>query len=185
MTPVHMSLCVILAAAAGCARTSADRPLAGPDEPAGRVERPRTPAKAPVAAKNGRPVTVSGVFIDDQLATACGIPLVPEAYFEYDSAAVEPGDNPILRRIADCLTTGPLHGRKIELRGYSDPRGPAEYSEQLGVSRAQSVSDFLTTQGVEPDDITIHPGGQPAPAPDVPSDWPYERRVDIALLPTD
>lgn len=197
MRAVHVSLCVLLASAAGCARTSADRPVehADDDDVAERVdarlEAEERKALPPAAAVDDdddddeRPVEITGVFIDTSLATACGIPLVPEAYFEFDQAALEPQDNILLRRISDCLTTGPLRDRKVELRGYSVPSGGDAYKDKLGMSRAEAVHDFLSMQGVAPDNIVVRSGGEAAAAPEAPSDWPYERRVDVVLLPVD
>lgn len=198
MKIVHTALVGCLAAAAGCARTAADRPLMEPDESEERAERPpiaapvepataipEAPAEVPAEAPPARLPTITGVFIGDDLATACGLPLVPETFFEYDSAAVDPGDNALLRLVADCLATGPLQGRKVLLRGYNDPRGSRNYREQLAHARASSVGDFLAAAGVPPDDITVVAAGEADPAPEAPSEWPYERRVDIVLLPVE
>jgi outer membrane protein OmpA-like peptidoglycan-associated protein len=192
MTAVHVSLGVALVVAAGCARTAADRPVAPREEMIERdeddliaeaEEREALPPAPPVEAEAGPPLEVSGIFIDEPLALACGIPLEPEDYLQYDSTAPEPEDNPLLRRLAECLTTGPLRGRKVEVRGHTDPRVSDEYGARLGMSRADSVRDFLTAQGVHPDDVLISPGDEPGPSPEAPSDWPYERHVHIVLLP--
>jgi peptidoglycan-associated lipoprotein len=197
MRAVHLSLCVLLASAAGCARTRADRPVEhADDDVAERVdaaliaeaeERKALPPARDVEARTdtAMPIEITGVFIDVPLATACGIPLEPESYFEFDSSALEPEDNILLRRIAECLTTGPLRDRKVELRGHTDPRGSTEYDDKLGMSRAESVSDFLSQLGVDPESIVVVPAGEAGAAPEAPSDWPYERRVDVVLLPVE
>lgn len=181
----HRHLVVLLAAAAGCARTSADRPLTGPDETA-PVRAPPEPAEPrPEAAETelSPPSTVTGVFIEDTLANACGLPLVPEGYFQYDSATIEPDANALLRLIAECLATGPLQGRRVELRGFNDPRAARESREELALERARLVAEFLATEGVPPDYIEVRATGEAGAAPDALSDWPYARRVDIVLLP--
>jgi outer membrane protein OmpA-like peptidoglycan-associated protein len=195
MRAVHVSLCVLLASAAGCHKTSADRPVEHPGDVAERVdealiaeaeEREALPpaAAAPAEPAGERRVEITGVFIDVPLATACGIPLSPEAFFEFDSAAPGPEDNILLRRVAECLTIGPLRERKVELRGHT-AAGRDEYSDKVGMSRAESVSDFLATQGVDPESIIVRSAGEASAAPEAPSDWPYERRVDVVLLPAD
>ncbi|MDC0717193.1 OmpA family protein [Nannocystis bainbridge] len=196
MRAVHLSLWVLLATGAGCHKTSADRPVEHPEDVAERVDdalvaeaeerRSLPPATAiPGEPAGERPLEITGVFIDVPLATACGIPLAPEAYFEFDVAARAPENNILLRRVAECLTTGPLNDRRIELRGYSDPRGGDGYGDRLGMSRAQSVSEFLAMQGVDPESIVVRAAGEAGAAPEAPSDWPYERRVDVVLLPTE
>lgn len=184
---------MLLACASGCAKTAADRPLAHADDQddddddalvaeAGR--RSALPAE-PAGQPPQQAAELTGVFVDPSLAATCGIPVEPEPYFEYDSAAVEPEDNPLLRRLADCLTTGPLAGRKVELRGHTDPSVTREDNDQVSMSRAESVRSFLTVEGVAPDAIEVSPDGDTAAIPEAPSDWPYERRVDIVLLPVD
>jgi outer membrane protein OmpA-like peptidoglycan-associated protein len=196
MRAVHLSLCALLAATAGCARTRADRPVEHADDVAERVddaliaeaeERKALPPARDVEAGAAAemPVEITGVFIDVPLATACGIPLEPEAYFEFDSSRIEPEDNILLRRVAECLTTGPLRDRKVELRGHTDPRGSTEYNDKLGMSRAESVAEFLATLGVDPEGIVVRSAGEAGAAPEAPSDWPYERRVDVVLLPVE
>ncbi|PCC72540.1 Outer membrane protein OmpA [Nannocystis exedens] len=195
MRAVYVSLCVLLAAVAGCHKTSADRPVEHPDDVAERddealiVEAEEREALPPAVGVEAEPagerrVEITGVFIDVPLATACGIPLAPEAYFEFDSAAPEPEDNILLRRVAECLTTGPLREHKVELRGYAAANRD-EYNDKVGMSRAESVREFLATQGVDPESIVVRSGGEAGAAPEAPSDWPYERRVDVVLLPTD
>lgn len=210
MRAIHLPLSVLLAAAPGCARTSADRPLEHADdaddaddviddvddddddddnnETAGAdgvAEAERRDALPPAPGAEPQ-ADITGVFIDDALAAACAIPRDPEPYFEYDSAAAEPEDNPLLRRLADCLVTGPLSGRKVELRGYTGPSGATELVDgDTSMARAESVRSFLLVQGVAPEGITVRPGGETGAMPDGPSDWPHERRVDIVLLPSE
>ncbi|HEY8377334.1 MAG TPA: OmpA family protein [Nannocystis sp.] len=179
---------VVLLAAAGCARTSADRPLTGPDEPAAVPEPPAPappppPEPAPAAGEPGPSPTVTGVFIEDTLAAACGLPALPEGYFQYDSATIEPDANALLRLVAECLATGPLQGRRVELRAYNDPRADREIREELALAHAREVADFLAGEGVPPDNIEVSATGETAAAPDALSDWPYARRIDVVLLP--
>ena len=190
MRALAVSLSLLVAAAAGCAKTSADTATRRADEGARAAERAERREAAehkptPLEGETDLPVSVTGVFLDPSLATACGIPVVPEAYFAYDSAKIEPGDNILLHEVANCLTTGPLRGRSVELRGHTDPRGSEGYNEKLGMSRAATVGDYLSQHGVAPETITVKSAGEAGAAPETPSDWPYERRVDIVLLPVE
>src|SRR5690606_27973988 len=118
-----------------------------------------------------RPVQITGVFIDDALATPCGISFPSEPFFEYDSAANEPADNPLLRRLADCLVTGSLAGRKVGLRGHTEPDDDRAYRDMVGMSRAEAVRSFLIARGVAPDAIEVEANGETGVIPDAPSAW--------------
>lgn len=160
-----------LALAGGCARTSADDSRA--------VQDPATPAAEPTST-GARALTVTGINVDPELARTCGM-ATPKAFFEYDSTQVEGADNSGLEALAVCVTTGPLKDRRLELVGHADPRGTDAYNAQLGRSRADSVHDFLVTQGVAADRMTARSEGERGTDPADASAWPYDRRVDIRL----
>lgn len=173
---------LVALAAAGCARRSADQAAAYyyPDEPSSAPDR-----RADEYLGRGElPLTVSGIFLDQELVTACEIRLPPKAYFEFDSADLDLESNRTLSDVATCVTTGPLRGRKLELVGHTDPRGSDDYNKQLGRSRAESVRDFLLDQGLPQSTLSTRSVGERDADPD-PSEWAYERRVDIRLLPAD
>ena len=66
--------------------------------------------------------TVTGITVERSLAEACKVPL-PETFFEFDSAKLEPQAPYALDSIAKCLSTGPLQGQDVLLVGRADPRG--------------------------------------------------------------
>ena len=65
-----------------------------------------------------------------------------------DEEELLPTDRDVLQQVATCLTTGPLHGKAVQLVGRSDPRGTDEYNLGLGSRRARAVSDYLARLGV-------------------------------------
>src|SRR5258706_13763146 len=91
--------------------------------------RPVTPANVPNTE------TASGIRISEEIRTKCGIS-DEEAYFAFDSAVLREGDKVPLDKVAVCFTTGPLKGRTVRLVGHADPRGPNQYNQDLGHSRA-------------------------------------------------
>lgn len=127
-----------------------------------------------------RSLSVTGVNVDPSLLSACGLPSA-NAYFEFDSAQVKSDDQNTLGLVAQCLTTGPLQGQRIEIVGHTDPRGTDEYNYQLGKSRAQSVSDYLSARGVGGGNITVTSLGESMSNATDELGWSYERRVDIRL----
>jgi len=127
-----------------------------------------------------RSLTISSVYIDPKIATLCGM-TQPKAYFEFDSAVVEEADDRSLSTLAQCATTGPLKGRKLDLIGHTDPRGTDEYNAKLGKSRSQAIADHLTKEGMEASTMSVKSEGEQGADPTSPEEWPYDRRVDIKL----
>jgi peptidoglycan-associated lipoprotein len=198
MRILHSIAPLLLALPIGCGKTSTDRAPSEPREGETHGERAREERKsdrqtAGTTSGTGEakrtsyadyPVTVTGVFIEPTLATACGLTVSPRAFFEFDSTDLDKGDAAVLRHVANCLATGMLAGRRVELIGHADPRGPDAYNDELGRSRAQSVQDFLVSHGVTTDNIEVRSAGAQGASPSDPSEWPYDRRVDVVLVPS-
>jgi peptidoglycan-associated lipoprotein len=127
-----------------------------------------------------RSLSVTGVNIDPSLLSACGIPSA-NAFFEFDSAQVKTDDQNTLHLVAQCLASGPLMGQKVEIVGHTDPRGTDEYNYQLGKSRAQSVSEYLSGRGVGAGNVSVTSYGESMSSATDERGWAYERRVDIRL----
>ncbi len=164
-----------LTLAPACARTSADdvQPVQEPSSPN---------AEPQPAAAGSRSYSVSGIYLDPELARTCGV-TQPKAFFEFDSAAVEGADNSNLTALATCMSTGPMKDRQLELVGHADPRGTDEYNQRLGKSRAQSVQDFLAGAGVPFERMSTRSEGERGADETNASEWPYDRRVDIRIAP--
>ncbi len=95
---------------------------------------------------------------------------------------------------------------KLSLGGYTDERGTDEYNDALSELRAQSVKDFLVSQGIAAEKIDTSAYGKQKPLDKTtvsdlqtqnpnqpPEKWvrdsratwlAYNRRVDIILMPT-
>jgi peptidoglycan-associated lipoprotein len=164
---------LFVALGAGCSKSSTDTA-----RPAGES---RDVAADPPAG-NDRSLMVSGVYLDPGLASSCGITGLG-AFFEFDSAQVEPGDSGALAQLATCLSSGPLQGQRVVVVGHADPRGTDEYNLKLGRSRAQSVEGFLVERGVTAANVAVETQGERGADPAQPEEWPYDRRVDIRLAP--
>lgn len=160
------------------------------DKRSAQVAEPPPPALEPAPAPPPEPpaqpraevreTTVTGVFVDPTIASACGI-TPPKAFFEFDAAKVQQSDRDTLRAVAQCLSSGPLKGQALRVVGHADPRGPDEYNQKLGKSRAESVAEYLSNQGVERGKInTLSRGEEMATGTDE-HGWAYDRRVDIRL----
>ena len=138
----------------------------------------------PVPAAGPKPTkptySTTGIRVDKTILTTCGIS-TPRAYFEFDSADVKAADTSTLNLVAQCFTTGPMKGKSMQVVGHADPRGTDEYNQKLGKSRAVSVEEFLVARGVADDKVVTGSHGE-AEATDDPSEFAFDRRVDIQLV---
>jgi len=74
------------------------------------------------------------------------------AYFDTSHAELSPAARRDLDRAATWLAT---NGRaRVLVEGHSDQRGDARPNQALAERRANSIRDYLVTQGVEGDRIT-------------------------------
>jgi peptidoglycan-associated lipoprotein len=126
---------------------------------------------------NGNKVSMS-----TDLRHVCGIEDTGAApKFDFDSALLSPTDRSELDQLAQCMTTGALAGKKVELVGRADPRGEAEYNMNLGAIRANSVKLYLAKLGVASTRFeTTSRGSMDASGHDEAS-WAVDRRVDLRL----
>ena len=177
---VHRSL-VVMAALALCVSACSDEKEArrSPGAISGTV----ATAKPSADANNPKPdddATRGNLNISDEIRKACGL-TDSEAYFAFDSAHVRPEDQKVLKKLADCFSTGPLKGREMRLVGHADPRGSADYNLTLGGRRADNVKAVIVTQGLDAKKIaTTSRGAMDATGTDE-ATWAKDRRVYVTL----
>ncbi len=148
--------------------------------PAAEVPAPASSATAPAPSAEKDEGTTAQVNIDEAIRKACGIEST-DAYFDYDSAAVKPKDKAILKKLADCFTSGPLKGKQMLLVGHADPRGETEYNMLLGQRRADNVKKGVVAAGLADGQAeTSSRGAMEATGTDEQT-WAKDRRVDIKL----
>jgi len=70
-----------------------------------------------------------------------------------------------------------------EIIGHTDSRGSAEYNQSLSERRAQSVADYLYSQGIESSRITVKGEGENSPkaSNDTPEGRMANRRVEVII----
>jgi len=130
--------------------------------------------------KPGDDATRGNLNISDEIRKACGL-TDSEAYFAFDSAHVRPQDQKILKKLADCFSTGAMRGREMRLIGHADPRGSADYNMALGGKRSDNVKLIISGQGLSAQRIaTTSRGAMDATGTDEAS-WASDRRVDVNL----
>jgi peptidoglycan-associated lipoprotein len=120
------------------------------------------------------------VTVDRTLMERCGL-TEAQLYFPYDSAEVKGNGDKRVEMMANCLVSGNLKGKELVLIGYTDPRGTAEYNEQLGKSRAESIADLLVGAGMPKEKLVIKSAGEREASTEK-DEWPTDRRVEVALV---
>jgi outer membrane protein OmpA-like peptidoglycan-associated protein len=105
-----------------------------------------------------------------------------DVLFEVNGAALQPGAQAELLRLADYLNRNP--DRKIMIEGHTDNTGGSDYNLQLSQLRAQSVDSYLVSSGVPPERIRAIGYGETRPeAPnDSATGRQQNRRVEIVIL---
>jgi peptidoglycan-associated lipoprotein len=146
---------------------------------------PPPPAAAPVqpTAANPKPddnPTQSNINISDEIRKACGI-TDAEAHFAFDSAMIREQDRTVLKKLADCFTSGPLKGRGMRLVGHADPRGDDEYNRVLGQRRADNVKSAINSAGLDQSRMQTTSRGEDDAVGSDETGWAKDRRVDIVL----
>jgi len=146
-----------------------------------RQATPPPPAVAPALAS--RPTGDSGrsnVAIAADIRAACGLS-DSEAFFPYDSATVRSEDRAILKKLADCFSTGPLKNREMRLVGRADPRGDEEYNYLLGQRRADNVKSGIASSGLVEGRVATTSRGEEDANGNNEAGWARDRRVDVML----
>ena len=103
----------------------------------------------------------------------------PEGGAALDSVALAQ-----IGRLARVLNTTAMGGSCLKLVGHSDSTGDAELNRQMGVRRAVAVREVLAAQIDTPARIaTIESRGEDRPIARLPSNSPWQRRVEIWAQP--
>lgn len=169
---------VLSAATALCMVACGGAEQAHPVTPAAASIQPPEQAAASAPAPNTP--TAANVYISEEILRACNIPDA-DAYFAFDSSRLTSFDGVPLDAVATCFTSGPLAGRKMQLVGHADPRGPTDYNMTLGQSRADSVATYLEGRGLGTAVITTTSRGAMDATGRDETGWAHDRRVDILL----
>jgi len=170
-----------LAALLPCLIACGSEPPPPAQAPVASTEPP--PAAEPAPAANPKPddnPNQSNIRVSEDIKKACGLSDA-DAYFAYNSDAVRESDRAVLKKIADCFTTGPLKGRQMKLVGHADPRSEEEYNLLLGGRRADNVKGAIIAAGMDQAKVTSTSRGELDATGTDEASWARDRRVDILL----
>ena len=175
----------------GCAKkpattasTSAPAPAAAP-APAPRATPPATaapstaaPAPAPAPAPLAGPAAAR-----PSPKEFAAVDALKDVHFEFDKYDIRPEDAKTLDANASWLKSNAENLVLIE--GHCDERGTNEYNLALGERRAKATMNYLVSQGVQTNRITIISYGEERPVCNEKTDscWAKNRRAHFLVKP--
>ncbi len=137
--------------------TAAPAPGAPPPATPGRI--PEAPAPAvPVPTPAGTPPAPTAPPPPKEFTA---IEALKDIHFDFDKSDIRPGDVNILDENAKWMKENPDY--LILIEGHCDERGTNEYNLALGERRAKSTMNFLVSQGVQANRITLISYGEERP----------------------
>lgn len=103
--------------------------------------------------------------------------------FDVDSARIKPQFQGTLSEVARTLADNPQS--YIEVYGHTDSTGSPEYNQDLSEQRAQSVVQFMQSNGVMPQRLFWQGHGETRPIADndTPQGRQMNRRVQLRIVP--
>ena len=158
-----LSLVLVTALAAGCAKKATQAPPAPPPAPPQAQPEPPTPPPAPPAPVEQAPAPSRAEF--------------EPVYFDLDSSALREDARAALDRNARALREN--GGASVTIEGHCDERGTVEYNQALGERRAQAARDYLVSAGIANARIQIISYGKERPFAEGhdESSWQQNRRA--------
>jgi peptidoglycan-associated lipoprotein len=192
---IVVALLTIPVVLAGCAKRPATSAAAAPP-PAGAVvttpPAPAPPAPAPAAppAAVTPPPAPATAAPQTPPATArpspkefVSVPELKDIHFDFDKYDIRPGDAKILDTNASWLKSNP--DQLVLIEGHCDERGTNEYNLALGERRAKATMNYLVSQGVQANRITIISYGEERPVCTEHNEacWSKNRRAHFLVKP--
>lgn len=144
--------------------------------------RASAPAPAPVVQKAPEPLKISEEEMRAREKTSAMQALMNEdVYFDYDSAALAPAAQEILKKKAIALNK--YSNISITIEGHCDERGTNEYNLALGERRAESAKKFLIDLGLAASRFTTISYGEEKPVGTSSNEeaWVKNRRAHFVL----
>ena len=104
-----------------------------------------------------------------------------DVLFDFDSANLKSGAREKLARVSGILLAQP--GLDIQVEGHTDSVGPDSYNQRLSEQRANSVRDYLVSQGIQQSAVGTSGLGesQPVVSNDTSAGRQRNRRVELVV----
>ena len=104
-----------------------------------------------------------------------------EALFDHDKSVLKPAGKAALTELNNAIKAKGARVVDIDVIGHTDSDGTEEYNQALSVRRAQSVRDYMVSEGVDPAIIDVSGEGElnPIASNATKEGRAQNRRVDI------
>ncbi|MHB1202473.1 MAG: OmpA family protein [Acidithiobacillus sp.] len=114
---------------------------------------------------------------------AINLRLSGQSFFKTNSTELATNSSAALNNIAQVLNQYP--NSRVLVTGYTDNTGSPGYNLQLSRDRAQTIANYLITQGVDPARIQVVGMGEAGPIASnaTPAGRQLNRRVEITVIP--
>ena len=111
------------------------------------------------------------------------IPEVKAVHFDFDRALIRSDDAKVLDANVEYLKNNV--DTLVLIEGHADERGTAEYNLALGERRARAARDYLVSQGIAADRISLVSFGEERPecSEHVETCWARNRRAEFLIKP--
>ncbi len=103
-----------------------------------------------------------------------------DVLFRTDEAVLADATGDRLFQLAGTLAG--MRDISVQLDGFADERGDAEYNQSLSERRVQYIRDQFVAAGVHPDRINATAHGESVAQDDTPDSFALERRVSVKLF---
>ncbi len=127
--------------------------------------------------------TVTPVPGEDGETAGIAVRFDNDLLFDLGQATLRSGVQADLRDLAASLRTYSDHDAVIV--GHASTDGPTDFNQSLSERRARAVSDFLIAQGVRASSLDAYGRGEMEPLAGIPGESPLNRRVEIAIYPSE
>jgi peptidoglycan-associated lipoprotein len=185
----HLAITSLLVAAvvlSGCAKRPATTQAAAPPPTGAASMTPSTPPASqiqPTTPPAGPAPATAAPATRPPVKDFVAIPELADIFFDFDKYDIRPVDAKTLDSNANWLKSNPNHLVLIE--GHCDERGTNEYNLALGERRAKSTMNYLVSQGVQANRITIISYGEERPqcTEHTEACWAKNRRSHFLVKP--
>ena len=162
------------ASAAAPAPAAAPSPAPAP-APSASSAAPAPPAPAAAAAPASAPRPVPKEFM--------AVAALKEVYFDFDKYDIRAEDAKTLDANATWLKSN--GDNLVLIEGHCDERGTNEYNLALGERRAKATMNYLVSQGIQANRITIISYGEERPVCTEKTEacWAKNRRANFLVKP--
>ena len=128
-------------------------------------------------------VTVTPIPNEDGNTTAIAINFNNDLLFDLGRSTLRSGVQADLRDLAASLNRYPNYD--VTIVGHASTDGGTQMNQNLSEARARAVRDFLAVQGVSSRRLDDFGRGEMEPLAGIPGDSPLNRRVEIAIYPSE